>query len=60
MNDLEKIKDFKDRVNETSYNGINKELARKALVRYLDDVISRLQKILLSIEANKLLNPIFI
>lgn len=44
VNDLEKIKDFKDRVNETSYNGINKELARKALVRYLDDVISRLQK----------------
>lgn len=43
-NDLEKIEDFKDRVSKASYDGINKELARKALVEYLDDVIGRLQK----------------
>ena len=40
----EKIEDFKDRVSKASYDGINKELARKALVEYLDDVIGRLQK----------------
>lgn len=44
VNDLKKIKDFKNQVNKTSYDGINKELARKALIEYLDDVISRLQK----------------
>lgn len=43
-NDLEKIEDFKDRVSKASYDGINKELARKALVECLDDVIGRLQK----------------
>ena len=33
-----------DGVSKASYDGINKELARKALVEYLDDVIGRLQK----------------
>lgn len=41
-NDLEKIKDFRNRVDETSFDGINRRLAKQVLVEYLDDVISRL------------------
>ena len=41
-NDLEKIKDFRNRVDETSFDGINRRLAKQVLVEYLDNVISRL------------------
>ena len=44
INDLDKIKQFKGEVANLEYTGINKMLAKKDLGKYLDDIISRLEK----------------
>lgn len=44
LNDKEKIINFRDELNKIEASGINKPMAKKALVDYLDDVIKRLEK----------------
>ena len=44
LNDMEGIKEFRKIVEQMTYEGINKPLAKKALVDYLDDIVKRLEK----------------
>lgn len=44
VNDTEAIKVFRDAFVDIEFAGINKPLAQKALVDYLDDIIKRLEK----------------
>ena len=43
INDYKKIKLFKNEVEQLNFTGINKNLAKKNLVKYLDDIIQRLE-----------------
>lgn len=44
LNDMEGIKEFRKIVEQMTYEGINKPLAKNALVDYLDDIVKRLEK----------------
>jgi hypothetical protein len=44
VNDTKTIKIFRDEMLKIVFSGINKPLAQKALVEYLDDIIKRLEK----------------
>lgn len=43
-NDLNGIEDFRKQIENTTFDGINKKLAKKSLLEYLDDIIIRLKK----------------
>lgn len=43
-NDTEKIKELRENVKQMNIIGINKTLAKKALEKYLDDIIERLER----------------
>ena len=44
VNDIEKIKSFRENVSQMEITGINKSIAKKALEDYLDNIIGRLEK----------------
>ena len=43
-NDLETIKHMREKVSQITFAGINKPLAKDALLKYLDNIIKRLEK----------------
>ena len=43
-NDLETIKHIREKVSQITFAGINKPLAKDALLEYLDNIIKRLEK----------------
>lgn len=44
VNDIDAIKAYREKINQITFEGINKPLAKDSLISYLDDVIKRLEK----------------
>lgn len=44
VNDIDTIRKCREKISQISYEGINKPLAKNALVEYLDDIINRLER----------------